>query len=129
MKSALKLLLTTCFFLSFYKVHSQEDLWRRNLPQIISPQAYEFTKYGDVPVNTYTGVPNISVPLYEIEAAGLNIPISLSYHSNGIKVSEEASWVGLGWTLNAGGSIVQVVKGFDDFNSVGAFGYPHPSNF
>jgi len=104
-----------------------------NIPNVVSPQAFEFTKYGDVPVGLYTGVPEVNIPIYTINAAGLDLPISLSYHSNGIKVNEEASWVGLGWTLNAGGGIVQVVNEYDDFGSYGsayAFGMiEHPSYF
>lgn len=89
------------------------------LPNILppSPNASEFLKYGEIPINKYTGMPNISIPLYTIQAKGLQIPIYMSYHSNGIKVSEEASWVGLGWTLNEGGSIVQVINGYDDFGT------------
>ena len=34
----------------------------------------------------------------------VHLPVSLSYHSQGVKVSETASWVGLGFTLNAGGA-------------------------
>jgi hypothetical protein len=80
-----------------------------------SPTAAEFLKYGEIPVGKYTGVPNISVPIYTIEARGLNLPISLTYHSSGIKVAEQAGWTGLGWTLSTGGNIVQVVNGYDDF--------------
>lgn len=100
--------------------------WKNAIPTAISPQAYSFTKYGDVPVSTYTGVPDISIPIYTIEVAGLQVPIGLSYHGNGIKVAEEASWVGLGWTLNAGGSIVQSVNGYDDF---GNFSFDDPVDF
>ncbi len=80
-----------------------------------SPAAYSFSKYIDYPVSLYTGVPDISIPLYKIEAAGLSIPITLSYHASGITVSQEATAVGLGWSLNAGGVISRTVKGGDDF--------------
>lgn len=105
------------FFPQISSFAQNTNNWSNNIPNAISPTAFEFTKYGDVPVGNYTGVPNIDIPIYTIEAAGLALPISLSYHSNGIRVSEEASSVGLGWTLNAGGSIVQVVNEFDDFGS------------
>lgn len=81
----------------------------------ISPTAYEFMKFTDVPISEYTGTADISIPIYTIEADGISIPISLRYHSLGIKVQEEASWVGLGWNLSADGSIVQIVNDKDDF--------------
>ena len=87
------------------------------LPNVMpsNPKAYEFMKYGEIPVSKYTGIPDISIPIYAIKSKGLEIPIVLSYHSNGFKVSEEAGWTGLGWTLNCGGSITQIVSGTDDF--------------
>ena len=84
-------------------------------PMPMSPNAASLAMYADYPVSHYTGIPNINIPLYEIEVDGFKLPISLSYHSNGIKVAQEASWVGLGWTLNAGGAISRTIKGGDDF--------------
>ncbi|RZS90545.1 RHS repeat domain-containing protein [Aquimarina brevivitae] len=88
-----------------------------NRPGIMpsSPTAFEFLKYGEVPVSKYTGVPNINIPIYTIKAKGMDFPINLSYHSNGFRVDEEAGWTGLGWTLNTGGNIVQIINGYDDF--------------
>ncbi|WP_103864247.1 hypothetical protein [Aquimarina sp. I32.4] len=78
----------------------------------ISPNAASLGKYGAFPVNTNLGTTNISIPLYTIKQGDIEIPISLSYNAtSGIRVNEEASWVGLGWTLNAGGAIVRSVKG------------------
>ncbi|WP_299189854.1 RHS repeat domain-containing protein [uncultured Aquimarina sp.] len=110
-----KVLLLICLLLSV-KTIAQVN-YNNKLPTVmpVGPTAYEFLKYEEIPISKYTGVPNISIPIYNIEAKGLNIPIALSYHSNGFKVSEEAGWSGLGWTLNEGGSIVQIVNGFDDF--------------
>lgn len=82
-----------------------------------SPEASAFGKFGDIPVGEYTGSTQLSVPLYSIQHRGLTIPIGLSYHSNGIKVSEEASIVGLGWNLNTGGLITRAIRGYDDFGS------------
>ena len=92
-----------------------------------SPEAAAFTKYGNIPVSTYTGIPNISIPLYQAQSRDISVPISVGYHASGIKVNEEASWVGLGWTLNAGGVISRMVMGQDDFTN-NSGGYHNNSN-
>ena len=81
---------------------------------IASPTAASLGKYGDIPVNYHTGIPQISIPIYTISAGPLSLPISLSYHASGLKVQEPASWVGAGWALNAGGVITRTVVGAPD---------------
>jgi len=88
----------------------------------MSPNASALAVYCDYPVSHYTGIPSISVPLYDINIDGFKLPITLSYHASGIKVNQEASMVGLGWALNIGGAISRTVKGYDDFLE-----YPAPS--
>lgn len=56
----------------------------------------------------------MSVPLGEVRCRSLVLPISLSYRTTGIRVEEVASWVGLGWSLNAGGLITRTVRGQAD---------------
>jgi hypothetical protein len=68
-----------------------------------------------MPVSEYTGIPNISVPLFEVEEDGVKFPLMLSYHAGGIKVNQDASWVGLGWDLYLG-SIVQIINDEDDLS-------------
>ncbi len=91
--------------------------WAQLDPNVIppSPNVAALGKYGDIPVSPYTGVPNISIPIYEIVSRDISIPITISYHASGIKVDEEASKVGLGFALNAGGVIGRTVVGRDDF--------------
>ena len=84
-----------------------------------SPNAAALVKSVDVQVGEYTGVPNISLPLYTVKSGDLTLPITLDYHASGIKVEQEASWVGLGWSLNAGGCITRQTRGKDDFGSNG----------
>ncbi|MFC4231491.1 DUF5977 domain-containing protein [Parasediminibacterium paludis] len=80
----------------------------------VSPSAFSFLKYTEMPVSEYTGIPSISIPLYEISVDGIKIPIALDYHAAGIRVSQEASWVGLGWDMNFG-SINQEINDLDDY--------------
>jgi YD repeat-containing protein len=86
-------------------------------PKVIppSPNAQAFREYKDVPVSAYTGSPDISIPLYEINAGDIKVPISVSYSPSGIRVDQEASRVGLGWVLNATGMITRTIVGYDDF--------------
>jgi YD repeat-containing protein len=86
------------------------------LRNVIPPSATvaSLGKYGEIPVSLYTGIPNISIPLYEIKDGSLTVPISLSYHAAGIRVEEIASNVGLGWTLNAGGILGRQIRGNAD---------------
>ncbi len=67
-----------------------------------------------MPVNEPAGTPTISVPLYEVHCGQLTLPITVSYHAAGIRVADAASWVGLGWSLNAGGVITHIVNGLPD---------------
>lgn len=85
-----------------------------------SPNVSSFGKYGEIPVGLNTGVPSISIPLYDLVQGDIVIPISISYHAAGIRVEDKASIVGLGWSLNAGGTISRETRGFSD---EGADGY------
>jgi YD repeat-containing protein len=83
----------------------------------VPPSSFQFIKYGEIPVSEYTGIPTISIPVYTIKDGDIEFPINLSYHAGGIRVAEEASWVGLGWNLDLG-NITQIVNDRDD---LGAF--------
>ncbi|MGN6213651.1 RHS repeat domain-containing protein [Parafilimonas sp.] len=86
------------------------------LPNIVpaSPIAQTFMRYGEIPVDYSTGVPNIEIPIYILEGSQLKVPISISYHASGIKVNDIASEVGLGWALNCGALISRSVNGLPD---------------
>ncbi|MGK4567341.1 hypothetical protein [Flavobacterium sp. 3HN19-14] len=71
-------------------------------------------RFGDIPVGYYTGTADISIPLYKVQVDGEEIPITLRYQSSGIKVADEATWVGLGWSLEPEGTIIQEVRGKED---------------
>lgn len=79
-----------------------------------APNVASLGKYVDYPVGYYTGTPQISIPLYNLQDGAAKTSISLSYHASGIRVAELSSWVGLGWALNAGGMITRSVRGGPD---------------
>ncbi len=80
-----------------------------------TPEAYLFSKYGDVNISKYNGRHSTVIPLHTIKYGDIEIPLNISYSANGIRVDEEASRVGLGWYLNTG-MISQVIQGKDDLN-------------
>ncbi|NLR59027.1 hypothetical protein HGH93_13005 [Chitinophaga polysaccharea] len=88
------------------------------------PEAASITRYGLYPVGLFTGLPSISIPVYTIKVRDFSLPISFDYHASGIKVDEFASWVGLGWSLNAGGAITRTVMGIPDDDPYGIFYNP-----
>ena len=90
-----------------------------------TPTAAGLAKYGEYPVTLNTGTPSISIPIGVAQSGNLSLPVSLSYHASGIRVSEQASWVGLGWSLNAGGVVSRTVKGRPDEMLEGYFDLTH----
>ena len=79
-------------------------------PQDIkSPEAAAYERMTEVPVGTYTGSLNLSIPIYTIKCGDLSLPISLDYMGSAIRVDQEATWVGLNWMLNAGGAVTTKV--------------------
>jgi RHS Repeat len=76
-----------------------------------TPEAAALGKFGNTPVATYTGIPNISVPIYQIQQKDLSLNLSLSYHAGGNRLEETAPWTGLGWSLTGLGSIVRTQRG------------------
>ena len=80
-----------------------------------TPEAKAFMEYGRFSSEASNGSIDISIPIHTISCRDLNIPISLHYSGKGIKVAEEASWVGLGWDLSVGGCINYVPAGEYDY--------------
>lgn len=88
-----------------------------------SPDVAQLGQYGATQVGKYTGTANVAVPLHSVDFEGLQIPIALSYQTGGIRVDQEATWAGLGWTLSANAAISRQTNGYDDLSKGGALGY------
>ena len=87
-----------------------------------SPEASAFAEYGKTPVNLYSGLVDVNLPLLELKGKDMDIQFNLTYHSAGNKVDEISSSIGLGWALNAGGVITRVVRGLNDDHVDGYIG-------
>ncbi len=83
------------------------------------PTAPEATSFEPIDttdmVNLQSGDFTYNVPLLEVPGPEGGYPLALSYHA-GIQPNEEASWVGLGFSLNPG-AINRTVNGYADDHS------------
>ena len=91
--------------------------YNSSLQKNTAPDVGAFHETKLVSVDNHRGAANINVLLYTIKQGGVTIPIRLNYLSTGVKVNSIASSVGLNWSLEAGGSILKDIKGFEDFSS------------
>lgn len=93
--------------------YAQYDLSNRYVAPA-SPEATSLGKYGDLPVNKYTGTTNVPIPITTIGGAFVSMPVSINYATGGIKVDQSPTVVGLGWALSAGGSVTRSVRHIPD---------------
>lgn len=108
MKKVFLFLLAYCCSVAVLDAQSQPVY---NVP---SPEVANLGLYGQVPVSYYTGVPDISVPLYEVKVGNFSMPITASYHIGSVKPNQTPGPLGLGWNLIAGGYITRTVHCFYD---------------
>jgi len=121
-----KWLILLCLFLSTSFARAQT-----NLPVVIppSPNAASLGIYGQIPVSLFSGLPQISIPLGNVTAGDISVPVSLNYHGGGVRLDHHPGWAGLGWDVNAGGIITRKVNGGVDeiltsgFSPETLFGY------
>ena len=83
----------------------------KNSEELYSQEVPTPTNYLVEHVNHLTGVPCLSVPLTSISDRDIVVDVNLTYNAEGIKVGQEASTVGLGWILDAGGVIERNARG------------------
>ncbi len=125
-----RLLFLHLFIVIFYNCFCQSNnSAAQNTPKVIppSPNAAAIEKFGSIPVDYSTGVPQISYPFWNWSRGKLSLNIGLSYHAGGHRVDEMASNVGLGWALNAGGRVSRTVRGLNDDDQIYGFMYaPYP---
>lgn len=114
-------LFTVIFLIIIGQANAQ---WRDSISSAMpSPNAMSLGLYGEMPVSYFTGIPDITIPLYEVKGNKINLPISLNYHASGLRPEVHPSWVGNGWSLSAGGLITRKVNGMsDEYNRLGQDG-------
>jgi len=79
-----------------------------------SPESSGSVNGNSSNVDMFRGNLNNSIPIYNYKGREFDLPITLGYLANGIKVNQLASNVGLGWNLNVGGRVTRMVVGNAD---------------
>jgi RHS repeat-associated protein len=79
-----------------------------------TPEAASLVGQTKVSVSPYTGSINYTLPIHTMKGHALSMDVRLSYGGNGNKVGTMPGWVGLGWTLQAGGVVTRTVRGAPD---------------
>jgi len=82
-------------------INNQSDL--SEFTEIIppSPTTAQMMMLEHLPINHYTGQPNINIDLGNYKHKSLEIPLNLRYSTFGNKVDNRSGWVGTGWALNS----------------------------
>jgi len=86
-----------------------------------SPTAAGLTRFVDVPVGLHTGTAQYQIPLGTISVGGLSVPLTLDYATNGVRVDDIGTWVGMGWSLSTGGAVNRTVRDEPDEYAHGVF--------
>jgi len=77
------------------------------------PEHFDYeSPSGGALVNHQSGDGVYTIPILRVPGPGGSYPIALSYHS-GIQQDQEATWVGLGWSLTPG-AITRRIRGVPD---------------
>ena len=104
---------------AFFVVLFLSNTWAATVSYALTsgPSQPEFTSYEPMGttdmVNLLTGDFTYNIPILEVPGPEGGFSMPLSYHS-GIGMEQEASWVGLGWSLNPGAITRNVVQYPDD---------------
>ncbi|MEO6962707.1 MAG: hypothetical protein ABIY90_12100 [Puia sp.] len=132
MKSSISIILLFSFICSLNNAKAQGGGGSTPSPVALEkilpppPEAAALGKYGTYPVGLFTGTPNVGIELYRLKAKRLEIPVSLRYSSNGLKVDEMPTKTGMSWTLIAGGAITRTIYDKPDEMYARAVSPPSP---
>ena len=79
-----------------------------------TPQSAQPVEYQMPQPALLTGAVNLDIPLYTITAGDCSLPLSLHYHSNGIKVLDDPCPCGYGWALQPALRATRTILGRPD---------------
>lgn len=116
MKNILLIFFTILFPTIIYSQQQGFNNTQIELPIPENPNVQRFDKVEYSSNDLSKGKLSINVSLLDIEIDEFNLPIELNYDATGRKVSEEASFIGLGWSLQFP-NIIQTINDENDFTA------------
>ena len=90
------------------EIKAEKDLDYINGSSVLTPNAHDFSRFGNIPMNYYTGHADVSIPIYNTTQKGVPLDISFKYDTGGLKLNQLPTWTGHGWSLNVGGIITRI---------------------
>jgi YD repeat-containing protein len=110
------------FLISCFKITAQNTQvdYSQNTKSytLATPEVSSFERYSLNNVDYYTGKVGVSIPIYTIKTGSIEYPINMVYNTNGIKVDQLSSEVGLGWNITSA-LITRTVNSSNDFDNSG----------
>lgn len=85
-----------------------------------SPQAQAFARLGEYTMNNSSGIPDIGLPLFQLDFYGYTIPLNLRYEAQPLKPGYNYDVFGLGWTLSGNSCVSRLIH--DRADEEGYFG-------
>jgi RHS repeat-associated protein len=122
----------SAIFVLFFCLHASGQTYNTNQVTRSSPSVSALMNFNDVPVNLYTGTPDISIPIYNFptHSKDVDVSVSVGYHPSGVSSYNGTSDIGKGWSLFAGGVIARNLTYWpDDMDGSESFDDTYEFNF
>ena len=99
-------------FISLVSIPASAQVEAEILRPSINAEQFGFALKSETALNK--GQLSVNIPLLTLKGKGYDLPISLSFYSGDVTCTTEASPIGLGWALMAGGVIATTIRGTND---------------
>ena len=102
-------------FLSFLSISASAQINAEIIRPSVNASQFDFAVKAETALSK--GQLSLNIPLMELKGKGYDLPVSLVFYSGDVTFRTEASPVGLGWALMAGGVITKTIRGTDDLQT------------
>lgn len=119
MRKSIKFLIAVTLIHIGFRAYSQENNYAPRDYSIVppTPEVSSLLDFKEYPVDYFRGLPQISYPIFTLKTGAIQVPITLTYHSGGIRVAQKCGNAGTGWDVTCGAVIGHTVYGAPDDTS------------